>query len=241
MTNLTEANGNIFIFIVGIWLAGVGSFFSPCIFPVLPIYFGILSEDLGEKKIKIFAFQIYTKPFFKTLFFIGGLSTVFILLGFGVGALGTVIQSDYLPIVMGIIIIILGLHQMEIVNFRFMQRQKTIVLEKKQYQGLLGAYILGFTFSFGWTPCIGPVLSSILALTLIGDQALLGGGLMAIYALGMTIPFLIMSLLSTKLFAYFSKIKPYMGKIKKIGGFLIVIMGILLLFDQLNFLTTLFT
>lgn len=241
MNHLIATNGNIFIFIGGIWIAGLVSFFSPCIFPVLPVYFGILSEDPGEGKIKLFNIQIYTKPIMKTLFFIGGLSTVFVLLGFGAGALGSVIQSNYLPVIMGIIVIILGLHQMEIFNFSLMQRQKTIVLEKKKYKGFLGAYLLGFTFSFGWTPCIGPVLSAILAITLTGNQALVSGALMGVYTLGLAIPFLMMSILSGKLLKHFSKVRPHMEKIKKIGGLLIVIMGVFLLFDQLNLLTNFFT
>ena len=233
--------GNGFFFILGIWIAGLASFFSPCIFPVLPVYFGILAEDPGKRKIKLFSFQIYVKPIVKTLLFIGGLSTVFVLLGFGAGAISTIIQSKYVPVVMGIVVIALGLHQMEILNFTVMQRQKTLVLKKDKFKGFFGAYVLGFTFSFGWTPCIGPVLSAILAISLAGNQSLLGGSLMSVYALGLAIPFLIMSILSTKLLQYFSKIKPHMKKIKKIGGLLIVIMGIFLLFDQLTLFTNLST
>jgi len=199
MQQILQINDNLFIFGLGVFLAGIASFFSPCIFPVLPIYVGVLIEDCGEKYISLFSFKIYLKPIIRTLLFVAGLSTVFILLGFGAGAFGSFINSKYLFLLMGVIIIFLGLHQMEIINFSFMQRQKKITLTKNQYQNYLGAYFLGLTFSFGWSPCIGPILSTILAITLTGNQAFLGAGLMSVYALGLTIPFIVISLLSTAL------------------------------------------
>lgn len=206
----------------------------------MPIYFGILAGNPGDKSFNLFSFKIYSKPILKTLLFIAGLSTVFILLGFGAGALGSLIQNDYLPVLTGIIVIILGLHQMELINFPFMQRQKRIDLKKNHYETFLDAYLLGFTFSFGWTPCIGPVLSTILAITLTGNQAFLGSVLMGVYALGLAIPFLILSVFSTTLINKLSFIKPHMNKIKRFGGLLIVIVGILLLFNQVNILTSIF-
>lgn len=238
MTSLVEINGNIFVIISWVWLAGIGSFFSPCIFPVLPIYMGILTGNPGKKSLRIFSTDIYIAPIIKTVFFVTGLATVFILLGFGAGTLGLIINNDYLPVIMGAIVIILGLHQMEIINFSFMQKQKTISLKRQQYDGYWGSYILGLTFSFGWTPCIGPVLSTILAISLSGSKVFLGGALMGVYTLGMAIPFLIISVLSTTLLKKISFIKPYMNLIKKIGGLLIVLVGVLLLFNQVNFLTS---
>lgn len=233
-------DGNIIFIISSILFAGIASFFSPCIFPILPVYMGILSENPGRNKVIFFKSHIFLKPIIKTVLFVLGLSTVFILLGFGAGAIGTYIQSDYSSVIMGTIVIILGLHQMGVLNFSFMLKQKTINLKKEKYEGYVGAYLLGFTFSFGWTPCIGPVLSAILAITIAGNKVFLGGGLMAIYSLGMSVPFLILSILSSYLLERLSGIKPHMEKIKKIGGLLIVLMGILLLFDQFNFLATIF-
>lgn len=220
--------------------AGIISFFSPCIFPLLPIYIGTLLDSVEDKGIRLWKITIHMHGIIKTLVFILGLSTAFFLLGYGAGALSGILYSPYTNVVMGIIVIVLGLHQMELINIKFLQRQKTLTFQKKKHKGLLQVYLLGFTFSFGWTPCIGPVLSSILAVAASSDSsALYGGLLMLVYALGLAIPFLIMALASTLVMQYFQAIKKHMILIKRVGGALIVLMGILLMFDQLNYFTTL--
>ncbi|MBS4751020.1 cytochrome c biogenesis protein CcdA [Granulicatella sp. zg-ZJ] len=228
------------VFLWTTFLAGILSFFSPCILPLLPVYTGILMEETGDKAIKIGRFKIYTKPVYTTLAFVFGISTVFITLGFGASFLGKLIASPYTPIIMGIIVIILGLHHAEYIHIPFLERQKSTTMSSNKNH-LLNAYLLGFTFSFGWTPCIGPVLSAIFALSSSGgSNSLLGVMLMAVYALGLALPFMCISLASTLFLKHIAKVKKYMLRIKKVGGWLIILMGVLLIFGQANFLSTLF-
>lgn len=225
------------IFAVSVFGAGILSFFSPCIFPLLPVYIGTLIEDTGEKTIGIGKYKVFTRPIFKTLFFILGLSMVFFILGYGAGALGKILYSPYTNYIMGVIVIILGLHQMEIINIKKLQYQKTVDFNKGKKGGYLGAYLLGLTFSFGWTPCIGPVLSSVLAVAASGEQgAIFGALLMIIYAIGLSIPFVILAFASSFVMKYFTRVKKHIVLIKRIGGALIVVMGLLLMFGKLNFL-----
>lgn len=229
------------IFIWSVFGAGILSFFSPCILPLIPVYTGILIDDIEEKTINFLGLKFNPKSVIKTLLFIIGISLIFVILGFGAGFLGNFINNTYTPIVMGIIVIMLGLHQAEFINIRKFQTEKKIKITKKRKQGYLGAFLLGLTFSFGWTPCIGPVLSSVLAISASGgNHAIFGGTLMAVYTLGLAIPFIAISLASSVLLKHFIKLKKHTVLLKKIGGILIIIMGILLMLGQANLLSTLF-
>ena len=131
---------------------------------------------------------------------------------------------------------------MELINIRQLQFQKNVEFKKDSHRNdFLSAFLLGISFSFGWTPCIGPVLSSVLALAASGVNGAIQGALLTlVYTLGMALPFLILALASSFVMRYFSKIKPYMGLMKKIGGALIIFMGILLMLGQLNALSGIF-
>ena len=170
------------------YLAGVASFFSPCIFPIIPVYISILSN--GEKK-----------SVSKTLAFV------------------------------------LGLFQMEVLKLKFLEKTKVMNYEGEE-QSLFSTFLLGLTFSLGWTPCVGPILASILILA--GSSGDTGNSvmLMVLYLLGMATPFVIFSLASKTLFKKMSFIKKHLPLIKKIGGFLIIIMGLLLIFNKLNIFLT---
>lgn len=208
-----------------IYFAGILSFFSPCIFPVIPVYLSILSN--GEKKSII-----------KTIMFILGLSLTFLVLGFGMGLLGELFFNDKVRLIAGIVIIILGFFQMDIIKIKFLEKTKFINIQE-QKNGILTAFILGLTFSLGWTPCVGPVLASILFIS--GSSADIGKSIlmMSIYVLGLATPFIVFSMASKVLFEKVKFIKRYLGILKKIGGFIIIIMGILLIFNKINMLATL--
>lgn len=231
------------LFFLSVFLAGVLSFFSPCIFPLLPVYIGLLLDgDEEPRTVKVLGRELAWTGLVKTLCFIAGISLIFFILGFGAGFLGSVLYDVKFRYAMGILIILLGLHQMEIIQFRQLQKQKTLAFKKdKQRNAFLSSFLLGISFSFGWTPCIGPVLSSVLALSAAGGQGSLQGALLTlVYTLGMALPFLVLALASSLVMRYFGKIKPYMGLLKKIGGALIILMGILLMLGQLNALSGLF-
>ena len=227
------------LFSISVFLAGVLSFFSPCIFPLLPVYVGILLDDQdNEKYFSLFGKKVACSGLIRTLCFIAGISLIFFILGFGAGFLGNLLYATWFRYAMGTIIILLGLHQMEIFHFKKLEVQKSISLKKSTSNRYLSAFLLGITFSFGWTPCIGPILSSVLALAASGGNGAVQGALLTlIYTLGMSLPFLILALASGIVMPYFSKIKPHMLLLKKIGGFLIILMGILLMLGQLNALS----
>ena len=219
------------IFSISVFLAGVLSFFSPCIFPLLPVYAGILLDDQeSAKSFSLFGRKVLWSGLIRTLCFIAGISLIFFILGFGAGYFGNILYANWFRYVMGTIIIILGLHQMEIFHFK-----------KSEANRYWSAFLLGITFSFGWTPCIGPILSSVLALAASGGNGAWQGAIYTlIYTLGMAIPFLVLALASGVVMPYFSKIKRHMMLLKKIGGFLIILMGILLLLGQVNVLAGIF-
>ena len=157
--------------------------------------------------------------------------------------MGQVMYTNWFRYVMGALIIILGLHQMEVFHFSFLEKQKTMDFGANKHKNeLFSAFLLGLGFSFGWTPCIGPVLGSVLALAASnGQDALVGALYLFIYTLGMAIPFLLLALASGLVLPYFNRLKPHLLLLKKIGGAIIIIMGILLLLGQLNSLSSIFS
>ncbi|MBP2623200.1 thiol-disulfide oxidoreductase-associated membrane protein CcdA2 [Streptococcus oricebi] len=230
------------LFSISVFLAGVLSFFSPCILPLLPVYAGILLDRDQGPRIRFLGKELPWYGLVKTLCFIAGLSLVFLILGYGAGFLGKVLYAPWFRYGLGLLVILLGIHQLDLIKLSFLQRQKTLAIQsKKERNPFYNAFLLGLSFSFGWTPCVGPVLSSVLALAASGGQgALQGGFLMFIYTLGLSLPFLLLALASGLVLNHFQKIKPYLGVLKKIGGLLIILMGILLMLGNLNSLASLF-
>lgn len=228
-----------------VFIGGLLSFFSPCIIPLLPVYVSVLSSDTygssnTSRLIMIGPLRINPRLIHKTMIFVLGLSTSFVLLGFGAGILGATINSDWFIPVCGLIVVILGLHQIGLFHLSFLEREKRIHLRRSSKHDLLGTYLLGFTFSFGWTPCIGPILGAVLGISASGGQAVYGAILMFIYALGLLIPFLVLAIFSDVLLRHVKKLHKHMRKFQIIGGILVMIMGILLMTNNLNQLITLF-
>ena len=212
------------LFYSTIYIAGILSFFSPCIFPVIPVYLSILSN--GEKK-----------SISKTIAFVIGVSTTFVILGFGAGIIGEIFFNEKVRIIAGIVIVILGLFQMEILKLKFLEKTKMIE-HNTEKTSIFSTFLLGLTFSLGWTPCVGPILASILVVASSSNDVTKSILYMLVYVLGMATPFIIFSLASKILFKKMSFIKKYLPLIKKIGGLLIIIMGILLIFNKLNIILT---
>lgn len=208
------------LLISSVFLAGLASFLSPCIFPIVPIYFGILSK--GGKKV------------LNTFLFIMGLSLTFISLGFSFGFLGDLLLNDTTRIIAGIIVIILGIHQLGIIKINYLDQTKLVEIKTNGKSASIEAFILGLTFSLGWTPCIGPILASILALSGNEGSALYGGTMMFIYVLGLSLPFIIFSFFSDELLKRAKSLNKHLNKFNIIGGILIIIMGLLLLTNNLH-------
>ncbi|VNT56081.1 cytochrome c-type biogenesis protein [Streptococcus pneumoniae] len=234
--------GHIFFFL-SVFLAGILSFFSPCILPLLPVYTGVLLDDKDGAQASSGKFSISVTSLLRTLAFIAGISFIFILLGYGAGFLGDLLYASWFQYLTGAIIILLGLHQMEILHFKGLYKEKRLQLQGQGQngKGYSQAFLLGLTFSFAWTPCVGPVLGSVLALAASGGSgAWQGAGLMLVYTLGLSLPFLLLALTSSYVLKHFRKLHPYLGILKKVGGFLIIVMGLLVLFGNASILSQLF-
>lgn len=234
--------GHIFFFL-SVFLAGILSFFSPCILPLLPVYTGVLLDDKDGAQASSGKFSISVTSLLRTLAFIAGISFIFILLGYGAGFLGDLLYASWFQYLTGAIIILLGLHQMEILHFKGLYKEKRLQLQGQGQngKGYSQAFLLGLTFSFAWTPCVGPVLGSVLALAASGGSgAWQGAGLMLVYTLGLALPFLLLALTSSYVLKHFRKLHPYLGILKNVGGFLIIVMGLLVLFGNASILSQLF-
>ena len=215
------------------FLAGLISFLSPCVLPLIPGYISYISgaslEKLIEKKNNLVVI--------KTIFFTLGFSFVFITLGSTVSFLGKFFlnNSNILGIIAGIIIIFFSLHLIGIINFKFMNKDIRIFTNQYSYN-LAFPLLVGAAFGFGWTPCIGPILGSILTLAAIEENFSKSILLLSFYSLGLAIPFIISGILIDK-FLFFSKnFRKYTSAITKVGGVILLLTGIAVLTGQLQVL-----
>ncbi len=219
-------NVNLFL----VFIEGIVSFFSPCILPILPIYLNILSnssvENLKEGKTSFIGSSLFKN----TVFFALGISTTFFILGSSVKVLSMFFNEnkDLIMFIGGIIIIIMGLFYMGIIKSSILNREKRFNLKFKEMRAIT-AFLLGFTFSFGWTPCIGPILASVLVMVSSSSNHLSANLLIAVYTIGFILPFIITAMFYSKLFKTIDKIKSNMEIIKKIGGIILIVSGILMM------------
>ena len=215
---------NLKIFIV--FFQGIISFFSPCVLPLIPVYLGILSSSnkgLGDENIKF----RNTSLFKNTVLFVLGISTTFFILGSSASLLNKALATnkDIFTFIGGIFIIIMGLFYIGVFKFSFLQKEKKINMEVKEMKGL-AAYFLGFTFSFGWTPCVGPILASVLVMASSSNSSLTGNILILVYTLGFIIPFIFIAMFYKKLTNVLDFIKKNINKIKILGGAILIGVGL---------------
>ncbi len=210
-------------------LAGVLSFLSPCILPIVPPYLAYMSgismreltdEDQGGAR----------KAALPALFFVIGLSTVFLFLGFTASSLGRLFleHRELFAQIAGAVVIVLGLHFLGLFRIGLLQREARID-PGDQGGSALGAYVLGLAFAFGWTPCIGPILGMILTLAAAEETVARGTALLGIYALGLGVPFLLAALFIGRSIALMRRLRPWMGVIEKSMGVLLVLVGVALI------------
>lgn len=209
---------------------GFLSFFSPCVLPLIPVYISYLSGN--GKKINEDGSISYDKKIvlINTLFFIAGIASTFFILGLSFSALGVFLNSHKVLFsrIGGIIIIILGLSQLDLINFNFLKTEKKIQLElNAKKMNPLAAFIMGFTFSFAWTPCVGPALSSVLILASNSGSAFTGNLLVFIYSIGFIVPFVALGLFTTEVLNFFKAKRNMLRYTIKIGGIILIIIGLM--------------
>ncbi|MDD9724067.1 cytochrome c biogenesis protein CcdA [Roseovarius sp. SK2] len=209
-------------------VAGVFSFLSPCVLPIVPPYLaymsGVTVTDLQSER------RTRNKAILPALFFVLGLSTVFLFLGFAASTFGRAFlqYQDYFNTAAGLIVMIFGLHFLGIFRIGIMDREARLDVGDKGGT-TFGAYILGLAFAFGWTPCIGPQLGAILSLAASEASVTRGTLLLAVYAAGLGIPFLLVAAFLPRLTGLMNWMKRHMDQIERIMGLLLWTIGLLML------------
>lgn len=227
--------------VLTVFLQGLISFFSPCVLPLLPLYIGYLSGGTGKWEDGKFYYK-KSKVMINTLFFVIGISFAFVLLGLGVSAVGSFLNSnqELFAKIGGVLVVLFGLYQLGIFgssDFLGKERRLPFRLDKLAMSPF-AALLMGFTFSFAWTPCVGPALTSVLLMAASTGTRVAGMGLIGVYTIGFVLPFLAVGIFATSLLGLFRKHMKVVQYTVKIGGILMIIMGILMFTGKMNAVTS---
>lgn len=230
----------------GTFIAGLLSFVSPCVLPLVVPYLcfiaGVTLDDLTDE---FSSREARLRVFRASVAFVLGFSTVFIALGAGAGLFGRSLRQiepiisifgteiGLFSVIAGLVIVVMGLHFLGVFRIGFLDREARFQVRRKP-SGPVGSYIVGVAFAFGWTPCIGPVLGAVLGVAGSGDSAEYGAFLLFIYSMGLGVPFLLASLFAGPFMRWMQRIRRHMGTIEKAMGALLVITGFLFIFGQMT-------
>lgn len=219
--------------------AGFLSFISPCVLPLIPPYLSFISglsiEEMRSVKNRK---MVWKRVSLHSLFFILGFSIVFVAMGASASAIGQFLQENkyLMEKIAGVVIVIFGIHFTGLFRLGFLDYEKKLNITTNR-AGPIPAFILGFAFAFGWTPCIGPILGSILAIAATQDAVLKGVGLLTVYSLGLGIPFFLSGLFINFFFSTFQRLIKYMRIVEIIAGVFLIVVGILVFTGKLAELT----
>ncbi|MDD9978171.1 MAG: cytochrome c biogenesis protein CcdA [Boseongicola sp.] len=223
---------------LGAFLAGLLSFLSPCVLPIVPFYLSYLA---GVSMNQISADAELTpavrrRAFLAAVFFALGVITVFVGLGASATIFGQMVRDyfDILRWLAAAIIIAMGLHFLGVVRIGFLYRQFRSDVGATSNVGIVGAFVIGLAFAFGWTPCVGPVLAAILFTAAGQDSALQGASLLFVYGAGMTLPFVLAALFIGPFMSWMSRFRRYLGWIEKLMGLLLITFGVLIATNSIN-------
>lgn len=219
--------------VIPAFIAGIITFLAPCTFPLVPAYLGFISgassgESVARKKV-----------FLNGVFYVLGFSLIFVLFGTLAGFLGQslVPYRIWLTRIGGIFVILFGLVMLNVIRLPFLSREFTLKLPFGLERGKpRTSFLLGSAFAFGWTPCVGPILGSILFLASTSTTALQGAGLLAIFSAGLAVPFLAVAWAWGSATQYVARISKYLWVVSAIGGVLLIFLGVLLLTNRFSFL-----
>lgn len=227
--------------ILTVFLQGLLSFFSPCVLPLLPVYIGWLSGGTVEKDAEGAARYDRGKVLLHTLCFVAGIAFAFFLLGLGLRAAGRFFSGNRLLFarIGGVIVVLFGLYQLGAFGtIPLLNREKKInVRFERMAMSPWTALVMGFVFSFAWTPCVGPTLSSVLLMASSAASAAAGFALIGVYTLGFVLPFLLTGMFTTTLLNLFRKHRGVLRYSVRIGGVLLILMGLLMITGRMNSLT----
>lgn len=208
-------------------VAGVVSFLSPCVLPLVPPYLvylagASLERMAGGEPVA----RARTDTVIASICFVLGFTTVFVALGASATAVGGLIRawSGTLATVAGIVIIIMGLHFLGVTRLAFLMQEKRVTVSKPV--SLWGAYVMGLAFAFGWTPCIGPILAAILAVAASESTVTRGASLLAVYSLGLGIPFVVAAFAIQPFAAFLARFRTHLHRVEQVMGVLLIITGI---------------
>lgn len=224
-----------------VFFQGLLSFFSPCVLPLIPLYIGYLSGGTGKRGADGKIHYQKSKVMIHTLCFVIGVSFAFFALGLGVSALGSFLNKNQMLFarIGGVIIVLFGFYQLGVFgNSRVLGKERRLPFHlDKLAMSPLTALIMGFTFSFAWTPCVGPALTSVLLMAASANTKVMGFVLIGVYTVGFVLPFLAVGLFTTTLLEFF---KSHMNVVKytvKVGGALMILMGVLMFTGKMNAFT----
>ncbi len=223
----------------GAALAGLLSFLSPCILPMVPFYLsymaGISMQELREDG--AIAQGAQRRLVGAAIAFALGVTTIFVLLGLGATALGQAFIQwrDPLSYVAAAVLLVFGLHFLGVIRVPFLYREARLDA-KTEPSSLIGAYVMGLAFGFGWTPCVGPALAAILFMASASGDMWQGGTLLLVYGLSMTLPFVIAALFAKPFLAWVARYRKYLGHVEKIMGMMLILFAILIATNSVNYL-----
>lgn len=223
---------------ITVFLQGLLSFFSPCVLPLLPLYIGYLSGGTGVRQEDGRVHYHRGKVLLHTLFFVVGVSFAFFLLGLGVSAIGTFFNNwqVWFARIGGVLVILFGCYQLGLFGMSdVLGSEHRLTVELDQFaMSPLTALLMGFTFSFAWTPCVGPVLTSVLLMAASTGTRMTGFLLIGVYTLGFVLPFLAVGLFTTSLLELLKKHRGVVQYTVKIGGILMILMGLMMVSGRMN-------
>ena len=216
------------------FVAGLLSFFSPCVLPLIPAYFTFITGFSIKELTEEYNSEIKKKVIFSTSMFVLGVSLVFILMGASASYLGGLMYTykTSIRIIGGILIIILGIHLTGLIRIPGLDFEKRITLEKKPLH-FLGTLIIGMAFGAGWSPCIGPLLGSILIVAGSQETVWQGVILLGIYSAGLAIPFIIISIFINFLLIFIKKASKVLKYVNVVAGVVLIVVGLILVTNKL--------
>lgn len=217
------------------FIAGLLTFASPCVFPLIPAYISYITGISFDELKEPLRGDIQRKTLVYSLFFILGFSLVFMALGASASLVGKVVfaYKVWLSRIGGLLVILFGLYIMGVFRIGALDKERKIAI-KLQKGSKIGSFLLGVTFAAAWTPCVGPILGSILICAGAGETILEGIWLLGFYSLGIAIPFIISALLVNSLLSHITRLNKYLVVVKYVCGILLVIMGMLLAANRFN-------